>query len=147
MKIGELARRTGCKIVTIRYYEKQGLLEAPERSDSNYRLYSGADVERLRFIRHCRALGMSLEEVRQLLALQAQPEGDCSAVDQLLDAHLKTLDEHISSLLHLKEHLVALKGACSGGQNAHCGILQRITAPLEKPHTDYCAVCALRRAS
>ena len=63
MKIGELAKKTGCQVVTIRYYEKEGLLPEPERSEGNYRLYSEADIERLRFIRHCRHHDMKLAEI------------------------------------------------------------------------------------
>lgn len=66
IKIGELAKRTGCEVVTIRYYEKEGLLPEPARSDGNFRLYGAAHVERLRFIRHCRSLDMSLSEIRTL---------------------------------------------------------------------------------
>ena len=77
MKIGELARRTGCQVETIRYYEREGLLPEPARSPGNYRLYGSAHVERLTFIRHCRALDMTLGEIRTLLMHRDHPERDC----------------------------------------------------------------------
>ncbi len=73
MKIGELARKAGCQVVTIRYYEKEGLLGSPERTGSNYRIYSDEDLDRLRFIRHCRLHGMTLAEIRVLLAVREHP--------------------------------------------------------------------------
>ncbi len=73
MKIGELAKLTDCQVETIRYYEKENLLPEPARSEGNYRLYTQAHVERLTFIRNCRSLDMTLEEIRSLLSLRAYP--------------------------------------------------------------------------
>lgn len=73
VKIGELAKMTGCQVVTIRYYEKEGLLKRPERTERNYRLYGDEDIARLRFIRHCRRHGMSLDEIRTLLVYSDHP--------------------------------------------------------------------------
>lgn len=73
MKIGELAKLTDCQVETIRYYEKEGLLPPPARSDGNYRLYTQAHTERLVFIRNCRSLDMTLEEIRSLLGLRDSP--------------------------------------------------------------------------
>ena len=70
LKIGELAKRTGCPVETIRYYEREALLAAPRRSEGNYRLYDDAHAERLQFIRHCRSLDMTLDEIRSLLGVQ-----------------------------------------------------------------------------
>ena len=80
IRIGELAQRTGCEVVTVRFYEKEGLLPAPARSSGNYRLYSEAHIERLQFIRHCRSLDMSLGEIRALLGLRDKPLRDCGEV-------------------------------------------------------------------
>ena len=77
IRIGELAQRTRCEVVTIRYYEKEGLLPAPARSSGNFRLYGDAHIERLQFIRHCRSLDMTLSEVRALLGLRDNPTQDC----------------------------------------------------------------------
>ena len=73
VQIGELAKRSDCKVVTIRYYEKEGLLPEPLRSSGNYRLYDEGHLERLQFIRHCRSLDMSLEEIKTILGLRAAP--------------------------------------------------------------------------
>ena len=76
MKIGELAKLADCQVETVRYYEREGLLPAPARSGGNYRLYSSEHVERLTFIRNCRTLDMTLDEIRSLLALMDRPEGN-----------------------------------------------------------------------
>ena len=115
MKIGALAELTGTPVETIRYYEREGLLPAAARSSGNFRLYAAAHLERLRFIRHCRSLDMSLEEVRALLRLQDEPASDCSEVAALLDAHIG----------HVQQRMLALRGRCQAAvQDAgHCGIL------------------------
>ena len=117
MRIGELARMAGCQVVTIRYYEKEGLLPPPERSDGNYRLYDEAQVERLRFIRHCRLHGMTLDEIRQLLEFQENPVSDCSWVDDLVSRHIENVNSQIASLQQLKKRLEALRHECSGGRH------------------------------
>ncbi len=133
MRIGELARMAGCQVVTIRYYEKEGLLPPPERSDGNYRLYDEAQVERLRFIRHCRLHGMTLDEIRQLLEFQENPVSDCSWVDDLVSRHIENVNSQIASLQQLKKRLEALRHECSGGRHGDCGILQSLTASDDCP--------------
>jgi MerR family mercuric resistance operon transcriptional regulator len=88
IQIGEIARRTGCNIETIRYYERIGLLRAPARSAGRYRAYDTADVRRPPFIRRARELGFTLDEVRTLLALSANDEGACADVRELAGNHL-----------------------------------------------------------
>ena len=88
MKIGELATNAHTQIETIRYYEREGLLEAPSRSESNYRVYGNAHVERLSFIRHCRGLDMTLAEIRVLLKFKDAPTENCAEVNDLLDKHI-----------------------------------------------------------
>ena len=125
MKIGELARLAGCKVVTVRYYEKEGLLGAPDRSDGNYRLYGEQDAERLKFIRHCRRHDMKLDEIRRLLAYRDHPDKDCVWVSDLLDAHVNNVNAQIQSLLRLKGYLQDLRQRCSGGGSAAtCGIMR-----------------------
>ena len=127
IKIGELAKRTGCRIVTVRYYEKEGLLKSPARSQGNYRLYGEHDIERLKFIMHCRRHGMSLYEVRKLLAYRDNPNADCVWVSRLIDSHVENVDEQIKSLLQLKQYLIVLQTKCSGGGSAHsCGIMKSL---------------------
>jgi Cd(II)/Pb(II)-responsive transcriptional regulator len=137
MKIGELARRTGCKVVTIRYYEKEGLLPAPPRSEGNYRRYGEADGERLVFIRHCREYGMSLEDIRALLDFRDHPQRDCAWVDALIARHIDAVEAKIRSLDHLKGHLRQLAQSCSGGGSGEtCGIMRGLSAPQR-----HCAEC------
>ncbi len=125
IKIGELARLAGCTVMTVRYYEQEGLLSAPDRSGGNYRLYDEQDVERLKFIRHCRRHSMTLDEIRKLLAYYDKPEQDCLWVNDLLDSHLSSVEAQIQSLLQLKHYLQTLRQRCSGkGSAATCGIMQ-----------------------
>lgn len=127
MKIGELASRSGCQVVTIRYYEKEGLLPEPARSEANYRIYGEAHAQRLAFIRHCRALDMTLEEIRTLLALQEHPERSCLAVNELIDEHLAHVATRIAQLEKLEQSLVELRARCVGGfATSECGILDAL---------------------
>lgn len=127
MKIGELAKRTGCEVETIRYYEREGLLPQPPRSDGNYRKYGEHDAERLMFIRHCRSLGMSLEDIRILQHFQAKPELACDEINAMLDRHLHQTELQIESLLRLQKQLQTLRNACHTHLTAkQCGILQNL---------------------
>ena len=128
VKIGELAEKADCQVVTIRYYEKAGLLAKPPRSQGGYRLYSENDVERLKFIRHCRSHGMALEEVKALLKLRETPDRDCAEVNELVDRHISQVDEQIASLKRLKTQLVRLRKKCPhGGVVSSCGIIKGLT--------------------
>ena len=113
MKIGELAKRTGCPVETIRYYEREGLLPEPARSEGNYRQYTLAHVERLSFIRHCRSLDMTQEEIRTLLALRDRPEADCGTANRLIDEHLHHVEVRIAELQALREQLRDLGSRCT----------------------------------
>ncbi|MGE6323559.1 MULTISPECIES: Cd(II)/Pb(II)-responsive transcriptional regulator [Pseudomonas] len=125
MRIGELARLTGCEVVTIRYFEKEGLLSEPARSAGNYRLYSKAHLEQLQFVLHCRTLDMTHAEIRALQGLRENPRQDCSEVNALLDSHLQQVEARIVALLQLKQHMTALRERCGGARPIEsCGILQ-----------------------
>ena len=138
MKIGELAKKTACKIVTIRYYEKEGLLAAPERTGGNYRLYGAADLERLQFIMHCRKHGMKLGDIKNLLAFKDNPQPDCAWVSDLLDSHIQNVEEQIASLEHLRYHLEHLRDSCSGGRSGEtCPIMRSLSN-----HGECCGTCA-----
>ncbi|MDB5839065.1 MAG: cadR [Herminiimonas sp.] len=127
LKIGELAKRTGSAVETIRYYEREGLLTAPSRSEGNYRLYGARHVERLQFIRHCRSLDMTLDEIRSLLSFHDSPEESCSAVNGLLDKHIQHVADRIRELQALQKQLHALRGLCEHTQAAKdCEILQSL---------------------
>lgn len=132
LKIGELAKRTGCLVETIRYYEREGLLREPARSEGNYRLYTDIHIERLQFIRHCRSLDMTLEEIRNLLRFRDSPEENCSEVDALLDEHIEHVANRIRELKSLQKKLKALRGLCQHAQaTKNCRILQSLGSPAE----------------
>lgn len=123
MKIGELAARAGCDTQTVRYYEREGLLEAPEREASGYRRYAERHLARLRFIRHCRSLDIPLHDVRRLLDFAAQPDRSCESVNALLDGHVTLVRQRIQALKALEGQLVALRRTCDGGGSQPCAIL------------------------
>ena len=138
MRIGELARLAGCPVVTIRCYEKEGLLATPERSEGNYRLYGDADLERLRFVMHCRRHGMKLAEIRELLAFRDNPTRDCGWVHRLVDEHIANVEAQIASLEHLKAELTALRAASAHGPGcgAGCGIVASLSAADSCPYCE-----------
>lgn len=122
MKIGELAKITQTQVETIRFYEREGLLAEPPRSKGNYRLYKTEHLERLAFIRHCRSLDMTLDEIRALLRFQDSPRDNCHAVNNVLDEHIEHVARRIRELKHLQQDLKALREQCNGAA-AECGIL------------------------
>ncbi|MEE9100497.1 MULTISPECIES: Cd(II)/Pb(II)-responsive transcriptional regulator [Pseudomonas] len=132
MKIGELAKLTGCPVETIRYYEREGLLPEPSRSEGNYRQYDAIHVERLSFIRHCRSLDMTQDEIRILLGLRDRPESDCGTANRLIDEHLHHVEVRIAELQSLSQQLRDLRARCSGdGSSEDCGILRELEQPAE----------------
>lgn len=134
IKIGELAKRTDCPVVTIRFYENEGLLPPPQRGDNNYRLYDETLVERLQFIRHCRALNMSLEDIKNLLNYKDWPQRTCDRVNELLDQHIERVESCIQIQLKLKEQLVFLRGQCSGSRTTDtCGVLRELSQLITNP--------------
>lgn len=127
IKIGELSKRTGATVETIRYYEKEGLLPEPSRSEGNYRLYREAHIERLQFILHCRTLDMTLDEVRVLLQYWDEPDKDCGNVNTLLDEHIHAVEIRMEELTQLKKHLTVLRQKCAREATAEsCGILNAL---------------------
>lgn len=128
MKIGELATRTGCLVETVRFYEREGLLAAATRTSANYRLYNEVHVERLLFIRHCRSLDMTLDEIRSLLTFRDAPESDCGEVNQVLDKHITHVAERIGDLKALQKQLKELRSLCNTNQaSKDCKILKKLT--------------------
>jgi Cd(II)/Pb(II)-responsive transcriptional regulator len=127
MKIGDLARRTGCPVESIRFYEREGLLPEPARTAGNYRLYGRDHVERLSFIRNCRLLDMTLDEIRQLLHIRDNPQGDCLATHALLDDHIAHVAERITELQRLERDLKVLRRACRTAEaDTKCAILAEL---------------------
>lgn len=128
MKIGELSKQTETSVETIRFYEREGLLPQPARTESNYRTYALQHVERLQFIRHCRGLDMALDEIRALLHFKDHPEQDCAEVNALLDEHIGHVAQRIQALRGLEQQLRELRATCGASQHAkHCGILNGLS--------------------
>lgn len=122
--IGEVARLTGLKIPTIRFYEQEGLLPAPERTPSGRRVYEAQDISRLAFIRHARALGFELDDIRSLLDLSDRPQLPCGKVDEIARAHLAVVDQRIAQLTQLKDELSRIVRSCRGGKSvSDCRII------------------------
>lgn len=126
--IGGLAKATGTKVVTIRYYEKIGLLPEPPRTSGNYRAYDASHRERLHFIRRCRDLGFTLEQVRELLNLSKKTDRDCAAVDRLALDHLAEIERKIADLKRLEKELRRLSDCCQGGRIGDCRIIEALSA-------------------
>lgn len=145
MKIGALARATGVDIETIRYYERIGLLPAPERQPNGYRAYGHNHLERLAFIRHCRALDMPITDIRLLLDFIADPSGDCSDVNRAVDAQLDRVRARLKSLRALEKQLSALRGQCGRARSRReCGILHELVAAA---HAEACICHAPKETS
>ncbi|MFV0280928.1 MAG: MerR family transcriptional regulator [Rhodoblastus sp.] len=126
-RIGDLARETGTKVVTIRYYEKIGLLPPPGRSAGNYRSYDRLALNRLRFLRRCRDLGFSLGRIRELLDLSADDARPCDEVNRIADMHLVEVERKIADLQALAQELRRISSSCSGGGTiSNCRILDAI---------------------
>lgn len=128
MKIGELAKLAACSIETIRYYEREGLLpEAPRNLQNNYRKYQTKHLEQLIFIRRCRALEMSHEEIRLLQSARIEAKQSCASVNDLIDHHLLDVQRRISELSALAEELSHIRSQCGEVRTAkECGILHEL---------------------
>ena len=127
MRIGDLARATAMPVETIRFYEREGLLPTAMRADNNYRVYEPEHRERLAFIRQCRNLDMTLDEIRTLLRLRDGSGDDCAEVNGLLDAHIEHVNRRIRELRGLQKDLKALRARCpSPHAIAECGILNEL---------------------
>ncbi|MGX6571250.1 Cd(II)/Pb(II)-responsive transcriptional regulator [Cupriavidus necator] len=128
MKIGQLARTAGTTVETVRFYEQEGLLPAPARSSGNFRLYASEHLDRLAFIRHCRSLDMTLNEIRVLLRFKDAPHDDCGEVNVLLDSHIGHVEHRILELRALERDLKQLRSQCGQSREAKdCGILEGLT--------------------
>lgn len=130
MRIGELSRETGVPVETIRYYEKEGLLEPPMRLQNNYRSYGDRHLARLHFIAHCRKLDMSLEEIREILNYDSSKPEEAGHIHELLHRQIEAVDARIRALTELQTKLYELEHSCHGHTQGHqCGIIQELSAP------------------
>lgn len=127
LTIGKLARHGGVNIMTIRYYERRGLLPAPARSASGYRLYADDAVRRLQFIRQAQLLGFSLTEIQDLLSLRMQPGTTCADIRMRAKEKISAVEKKIEDLERIKSALARLASACRGkGPTAECPILEAL---------------------
>lgn len=128
MRIGELAGRAGSDVETIRYYEREGLLDAPAREDNGYRRYTENHLVQLNFVRHCRSLGMSLADVRRLRDFQRDPAQECDDLNHLVDRQIEQIHAQRLALEALEGQLRALRDTCHHQHNraSECGILQNL---------------------
>ena len=121
--IGELARRAGYAVQTVRYYEQIGLMPEPPRTEGGQRRYSDDLARRLLFIRHARDLGFAVEDIRSLLDLAARPEQSCASVDAIAETHLAAIDAKIASLKTLRGEISRMLKCCTKTQIAECRII------------------------
>ena len=121
--IGQLSRATGVKVTTIRYYEQMGLIAHEGRTAGNQRRYSQAGLDRLGFIRHARDLGLSLEAIRALVALEGKGGEICAQSHAIAEAHLADVRDRIGRLKALERELVRIKASCDGKGSGGCSIL------------------------
>ncbi len=128
MSIGELASATGVKVVTIRYYEQAGILPVPARTAGNYRSYSQEHARKLRFVRRCRELGFSLDQVRDLSRLSSEDAPSCAEVCQMAARHLKEIKDRLADLKRLESELCRIITCCNGTRLlAECRILEALS--------------------
>ncbi|MCL7404570.1 helix-turn-helix domain-containing protein [Paradonghicola geojensis] len=124
LAIGTLAKRTGTKVQTIRYYEQIGLLPEPGRTEGGQRRYGNADLDRLAFIRHARQLGFTLEAIRELLNLSDNPPRSCAEVDVIAHRQLKEVEARIARLEALRTELKRMLRECSRETISDCRVLE-----------------------
>ncbi|MBR0665879.1 helix-turn-helix domain-containing protein [Roseomonas hellenica] len=126
LSIGELARATGVKATTIRWYETEGLLPPPARTEGGHRVYGTAHRDRLGFIRHARELGFPMPAIRDLLDLAAHPDRDCNMAHAVATAQVTAIDAKLRQLTALRAELARMAEACAGGAAGHCRILETL---------------------
>jgi DNA-binding transcriptional MerR regulator len=125
LTIGQLSKRTGVKIPTIRYYEQMGLIDAPGRSEGNQRRYTKDGMNRLSFIRHSRDLGFSMEDIKELIELSQHPEKPCDGVHSIAVQHLKDVQEKVAKLRRLERELKRIS-KCDADHVADCAIIETL---------------------
>jgi DNA-binding transcriptional MerR regulator len=130
ISIGELSKRTGIKVPTIRFYEQIGLIAAPPRTEGNQRRYGQPAVERLNFVRNARELGFEVDDIRELLDMAAEPQASCHQADSIARSHLREVDARIAKLTALREELSRMIEECGHGHICDCRIISVLAHPL-----------------
>ncbi len=128
LSIGDLSKRTGVKVPTIRYYEQMGLLEEADRTEGNQRRYDQRDLERLTFIRHGRDLGLEISAIRELIALSQHKEEPCAHADRIAADHLSAVRLKIEKLRKLEQELARIVSRCDGGHSIEeCYVIRALS--------------------
>ncbi|MBN7821578.1 MerR family transcriptional regulator [Bowmanella yangjiangensis] len=127
MKINQLAKQADVPAKTIRYYEEIGLLKPAERADNGYRIYREADVHTLLFIRRCRDLQISLEDIKTMIAAQVDDSAPCTNVDNIIKQQLERVRVARDELNKLEQSLTMLANSCKRNKVSECGILHKLT--------------------
>jgi MerR family mercuric resistance operon transcriptional regulator len=130
LAIGQLSKRTGCNIETIRYYEKIGLLAAPARTEGGHRMYDTVHLRRLSFIRRSRELGFTLEEVRALLRLSDERDQPCADVKKVGVSHLADVRSKIADLKAMETALEILVAKCADGREPVCPLIEALSGSI-----------------
>ncbi|MDT0595436.1 Cd(II)/Pb(II)-responsive transcriptional regulator [Glaciecola petra] len=132
MKIGALSAKTGLSIQAIRFYERKTLLSKPERTQSNYRSYSDEALQQLMFIKQCRALDMTIEEISLVLEARANPENSCQDINETIDKHIENIEHRVDELKVLQKKLVSIRSNCASDTKIkECGVLHKLDSIVE----------------
>jgi DNA-binding transcriptional MerR regulator len=134
--IGELSKRTGTKVPTIRYYESIGLLPEPLRTEGNQRRYDRGHLDRLSFIRHARSLGFEVSDIRELLAMAERPQDSCHQADSIARSHLVKVERRIEQLETLRHELQRMVNEFDHGRICDCRIIE-VLADHEQCETEH----------
>jgi MerR family mercuric resistance operon transcriptional regulator len=126
LTIGETARRSGCNIETVRYYERIGLMPRPPRSMGGHRLYGGEAISRLAFIRRARELGFAIEDIRALLGLVDRRAANCGEVKRIAEKQLDAIQARIGDLRRLERDLQGMMSLCSGRRIPDCPVIDSL---------------------
>lgn len=137
LTIGQLAKRSGVSVETVRYYEREALIAKPQRSAAGYRQYAPEVVRRLRFIQRAKELGFTLKEILELLSLRTRPGVCCADVRAQARLKISDIEARIASLQQMQRALRTLADECAGsGPITECPILEALDSDLELAHAD-----------
>lgn len=127
LRIGQVAAGASVKVETVRYYERTGMLPVPRRTAAGYRQYDVEAIRRIRFIKHAQALGFSLKEIRDLLALRVRHGAACGAIERKTRNKIALIDEKVRELTRLRRTLEALVASCEAREaTAECPVLETL---------------------